>query len=119
MAADFPDIPGPAKITGAGVDDPFLENTFESGDEQVRPIFTKPRRKEMTLTWDANGPLTLAQKNALVSHRETVRGDSFSFTHPVSGVVMTCRYVSDGVTWDEDAGQKGLYQVKAVLKEIV
>tara|TARA_B100000683_G_C12423372_1_gene528712 strand:- start:596 stop:946 length:351 start_codon:yes stop_codon:yes gene_type:complete len=116
MAGFSPILPGPASITGGGVYDPFVENTFQSGDHQVREIFTKPRRSPMTFSWEM---LTLEEKDALVSHREQQRSTPFQYVHPVSGKVMTIHYTSEKVSWDETYEKKGYYSAKAVFQEVV
>lgn len=117
MADDFPvTIPPPNDHGGYQDYDPFIENTFQSGDEQVLPQFTKPREEAFPLTWSK---MLKVHADTLKAHYDSARGDTFNWTAPDDGVTYTCRYVGGSLNRKPLAKYPGRYRVSVQMKRIL
>ncbi|MBC16562.1 MAG: hypothetical protein CL942_05865 [Desulfovibrio sp.] len=112
----FPDLPAPNDHSGYQDYDPFAENTFQSGDEQLRPQFTKPREEPFTLSWSA---MNSADTAALKAHYDAHRGSSFSWVAPDDGATYTCRYVGGSFKRKPSRRFPGRYETSIAMKRII
>jgi len=92
---EFPSsIIGYAEISG-GLDDPFLEDQFESGARGGRPMFTKPRPEPYTMRFPL---LSDAEFAVLKEFYESTRGQTFLLTHH-DGSQEEVSWVSNTWNW--------------------
>lgn len=108
----FPDIRKPSALSG-GLEDPFVEDTFETGNDAARPLFTKPRQAVSTLRWSS---LTQADFATLEAFVFSQRATPFSWTHPDTGAEHTARFTPGALKQSREGKRPGRVAVDLQIR---
>jgi len=112
MAVWPEEITSPTGMTG-GVSDPFYEDTFETGDDGARPMFSRARQQPVTLTWQR---MTEAEYALLKNFQAAQRAAVFVWTHPRTGAAWQARFKSDAISYTINGDTPGTRNVTVQLQ---
>lgn len=90
----WPTLPTPSWGLEEEYYKPQVRTEFEQNYVQSRPAVTSGKHRWPNLGWSL---LSETDYQSLETFFETNQGNSFTFTHPMSGVSYTCRFSSDSI----------------------
>ena len=108
-------ITAPSSISG-GVDDPFIEEKSETGDDSARPRFSAERMTPFKLSWKA---MPLAEYKYLEElFYPQHRAVEFLWQHPSQGKTYVVRFMSSPVSSSEDGTAPFVASVEVQLQPL-
>lgn len=102
-----------AEISG-GLDDPYLEETFESGADAARPLYTSPRESPWALRWPL---MSDTEYDALMTFYLANRGTTFLWTDH-TGVAHEVRFTGSPTRWSKSWRAKGYRDITVTIRKV-
>ena len=113
MAFDaFPSIAVPSAYDKQ-MSDPYIESTFETGDDAARAQFSMPRWQPFDLQWDW---LSTADYATLLTFYDAHRATKWLWTEPRTGDQYVARFSSNAIKKGASKDKPGGYAVSATIQ---